>query len=258
MERDMFDDLGGKVAIVTGAARGIGLAYAEAFAEAGMKVALSDVLDKEGEQAAAQLRDAGHDVIFVPADVSDDQAVAALAKQANDAFNGIDVVVNNAAIWGDLQFASVFEISPQRWDRAFEVNVKGVWQMSVAAAPYMTGRPGATIINQASTAPYIATPRTADYSAGKAAVITLTKTLAKAFADLGIRVNALAPGGIATEASLNKSANLFAESSIAQQCVKRAGQTTDLIGPLMFLASEASAYISGQVLVVDGGKTMPA
>lgn len=254
----MFDDLGGKVAVVTGAARGIGLAYAEAFAQVGMKVALSDILEEEGEQSAAQLRAAGHDVVFIPADVSDDQSVAALAKQASETFGGIDVLVNNAGIWGDLEFASVFEISPERWDRSFEVNVKGVWQMSVAAAPYLKARPGAAIINQASTAPYIATPRTADYSAGKAAVITLTKTLAKALADLGIRVNAIAPGGIATEASLNKSANLFAESSIAQQCVKRAGQTSDLIGPVIFLASEASAYMSGQVLVVDGGKTMPA
>ena len=101
------------------------------------------------------------------------------------------------------------------------------------------------------------TPRTADYTSGKAAVIALTKVMAKGMAEYGIRVNGIAPGGIATEASLNKSANLFADANIAQQCVKRAGQPSDLIGPLMFLASEASAYMSGQVLVVDGGKTMP-
>jgi 3-oxoacyl-[acyl-carrier protein] reductase len=254
----MFDDLNGKVAVVTGAGRGIGLAYARAVAEAGMKVALSDILEKEGEEAVAQLREAGHNVIFVPADVSDPQATTALAKQAAEAFGGIDVLVNNAGIWGDLEFASVFDISPERWDRSFAVNVKGIWLMSIAAAPYMRDRPGAAIINQASTAPYIATPRTADYSAGKAAVITLTKTLAKSLADYGIRVNAIAPGGIATPASLNKSVNLFAEASIAQQCVKRPGQPEDLLGPLLFLASEASAYMSGQVLIVDGGKTMPA
>ncbi|WP_432841697.1 SDR family NAD(P)-dependent oxidoreductase [Dactylosporangium sp. CA-092794] len=254
----MFDDLTNKVAIVTGAARGIGLAYATALAGAGMKVALSDILDEEGERAAAELRDHGHEAVYIRADVSDQQSVQSLAKQTAETFGGIDTLVNNAAIWGDLQFASVFDISPERWDRSFDVNVKGVFLTSVAAARYMEGRPGAAIINQASTAPYIATPRTADYSSGKAAVITLTKTLAKSFGDLGIRVNAIAPGGIATEASLNKSVDLFADAAIAQQCIKRAGQTSDLIGPLLFLASDASGYMSGQTLVVDGGKTMTA
>jgi NAD(P)-dependent dehydrogenase (short-subunit alcohol dehydrogenase family) len=254
----MFDDLSGKVAVITGASRGIGLAYATAFAEVGMKVVLSDILDEEGEKAAAQLRDKGHEVTYVHADVSDEESVKALAKAAADAYGGIDVLVNNAAIWGDLEFASVFDISTARWDKSFAVNVKGVFLASVAAAPYMENRPGATIINQASTAPYIATPRTADYSSGKAAVITLTKTLAKSFGDMGIRVNAIAPGGIATEASLNKSVNLFADASIQQQCIKRPGQTSDLIGPLLFLASEASGYMSGQTLVIDGGKTMTA
>lgn len=254
----MFDDIDGKVAIVTGASRGIGLAYATALAERGMKVTLSDVLDEEGEKAAAELREQGHDATYVNTDVSDDQSVAALAKHVAEKHGGIDVLVNNAGIWGDLEFASVFDISSQRWDRSFAVNVKGVFQMSVAAAPYMDGRAGAAIVNQASTAPYMATPRTADYSAGKAAVITLTKTLAKSFGDMGIRVNAIAPGGIATDASLNKSVNLFTDSAIAQQCVKRAGQTSDLIGPLLFLVSEASSYMSGQTLVVDGGKTMTA
>lgn len=254
----MFDDLSGKVAIVTGAARGIGLAYATAFGEMGMRVVISDVLEKEGFEAATQLSDKGYDAHFIAADVSDPEAIAALAEQTNEMFGGIDILVNNAAIWGDLQFASVFEITPERWDKSFSVGVKGMWLAAIAVAPFMKDRPGATIINQASTAPYIATPRTADYSSSKAAVITLTKTLAKGLADLGIRVNALAPGGIATEASLNKSVDLFAEANIAGQCVKRAGQTSDLIGPLLFLASEASSYMSGQVLIVDGGKTMPA
>jgi NAD(P)-dependent dehydrogenase (short-subunit alcohol dehydrogenase family) len=254
----MFEDLNGKVAIVTGAARGIGLAYATALAEVGLKVALSDVLHEEGQDAASGLRGKGYEAIFVHADVSDRQSVESLAKQTAEAFGGIDTLVNNAGIWGDMEFASVFDISSDRWDRSFAVNVKGVFQTSVAAAPYMKERPGAAIINQASTAPYIATPRTADYSAGKAAVITLTKTLAKSFGDLGIRVNAIAPGGIATEASLNRSVDLFAANQIEQQCVKRAGQPSDLIGPLLFLASEASGYMSGQTLVVDGGKTMTA
>ncbi|WP_433365532.1 SDR family NAD(P)-dependent oxidoreductase [Streptosporangium sp. CA-115845] len=254
----MFEDLNGKVAIVTGAGRGIGLAYVTALAEAGLKVVVSDILREEGEKTAADLREKGYEAIFIHADVSDQESVQSLAAQTAEAFGGIDTLVNNAGLWGDLEFASVFDISPDRWDRSFAVNVKGVFQMSVAAAPYMRDRPGAAIINQASTAPYIATPRTADYSAGKAAVITLTKTLAKSFGEMGIRVNAIAPGGIATEASLNKSVNLFAAEQIAQQCVKRAGQPSDLIGPLLFLASEASGYMSGQTLVVDGGKTMTA
>jgi 3-oxoacyl-[acyl-carrier protein] reductase len=254
----MFDDLAGKVAIVTGAGRGIGYAYSQALAEAGLTVVLSDILEEEGEKAAAGLREAGHDAIFIRADVSDPDSVANLAKQTAEAYGGIDLLVNNAGIWGDLQFASIFDISPERWDKSFAVNVKGVWLAAIAAAPYMRDRPGAAIINQASTAAYMVTPRTADYTAGKAAVIALTKVMAKSMAEYGIRVNGIAPGGIATEASLNKSANLFADANIAQQCIKRAGQPSDLIGPLMFLASEASGYMSGQVLVVDGGKTMPA
>lgn len=254
----MFEDLTGKVVIVTGAGRGIGYAYAQALAEAGLKTVLSDILEEEGEKAAAGLRAAGHEAIFIRADVSDPDSVANLARQTAETYGGLDILVNNAGIWGDLQFASIFDISPERWDKSFSVNVKGVWLAAIAAAPYMRDRPGAAIINQASTAAYMVTPRTADYTSGKAAVIALTKVMAKSLAEYGIRVNAIAPGGIATEASLNKSANLFAEASIAQQCVKRAGQPSDLIGPLMFLASEASGYMSGQVLVVDGGKTMPA
>jgi NAD(P)-dependent dehydrogenase (short-subunit alcohol dehydrogenase family) len=254
----MWEDLAGKVGVVTGAGRGIGLAYSTALAEAGMKVALTDVLDAEGEAAAAALRDKGHDVVYIHADVSDEASVKDMAKQVAERFGGIDTLVNNAGIWGDLSFASVFEISSERWDKSFAVNVKGVFLTSVAVAPYMKDRPGASIINQASTAPYIATPRTADYSSGKAAVITLTKVLAKNFGDLGIRVNALAPGGINTEASLNKPVNLFAAEAIAQQCIKRPGSTEELVGPLLFLASAASGFISGQTIVVDGGKTMPA
>ncbi len=254
----MWEDLKGKVGVITGAGRGIGLAYGAAMAEAGMKVALTDVLDDEGEQAAAELREKGHDVVFVHADVSDETSVASMAEQVAEAFGGIDVLVNNAAIWGDLSFASVFDISSERWDKAYGVNVKGVFQTSVACAPYMKDRPGAAIVNQASTAAYMATPRTADYSSGKAAVITLTKVLAKSFGEMGIRVNALAPGGIATDASLSKPVDLFAPEAVAQQCIKRPGTTEELIGPLLFLSSEASGYISGQTLVVDGGKTMPA
>jgi 3-oxoacyl-[acyl-carrier protein] reductase len=254
----MWEDLKGKVGVVTGAGRGIGLAYATAMAEAGMKVALTDVLDTEGEAAAATLREKGHEAIYLRADVSDEASVKAMAQQVADTYGGIDTLVNNAAIWGDLSFASVFEISSERWDKAFAVNVKGVFQTSVACAPFMEGRAGAAIINQASTAPYIATPRTADYSSGKAAVITLTKVLAKSLGDMGIRVNAIAPGGVNTEASLNKPVNLFADEAIAQQCIKRPGTPEELIGPLLFLASEAAGFISGQTIVVDGGKTMPA
>jgi NAD(P)-dependent dehydrogenase (short-subunit alcohol dehydrogenase family) len=254
----MWDDLKGKVGVVTGAGRGIGLAYATAMAEAGMKVALTDVLDTEGEAAAATLREKGHEAIYVRADVSSQDSVKAMAQKVADTWGGIDVLINNAGIWGDTSFASVFDISEERWDKSFDVNVKGVFLTSTACAPFMKDRPGAAVVNQASTAPYMATPRTADYSAGKAAVITLTKILAKNFGDLGIRVNAIAPGGVATEASLNKSVNLFTDEAIAQQCIKRPGTPEELIGPMLFFASEVSGFVSGQTLVVDGGKTMPA
>lgn len=254
----MFEDLEDKVVVVTGAARGIGLAYAEAFLGAGCQVVISDVLVNDGEKIVAELRHKGHEVSFVACDVSSPEQTKALAAKTADLYGGIDVLVNNAAVWGDIDFVTVFEITPERWDKSFAVNVKGVWLTSIACAPFMKNRPGAVIINQASTAPYIATPRTADYSATKAAVITLTKTFAKSFSDMGIRVNAIAPGGIRTPAALNKSVNLFTDEAVAQQCVKHPGETDDLIGPLLFLASSASSYMSGQVLVVDGGKTMTA
>jgi NAD(P)-dependent dehydrogenase (short-subunit alcohol dehydrogenase family) len=248
--------IAGKVAIVTGGARGIGRAYALGLARAGADVVVADVLTDAGAETAGLIQDAGAKARFVYTDVTDEASAQELVAETVQAFGGLDILVNNAAVYGGLTFQHFTEIPVQLWDRVYAVNVRGVWLCAKAAAPAMRQRGGGVIVNQSSTGAYSAGPMLAHYTSSKSAVVGLTKTFAKELADWGIRVNAIAPGVIHTQASLDMGTGKGLEATVNSQLLKRPGVEEDLVGPLLFLVSDASAFMTGQVIVADGGRIL--
>lgn len=241
-----------KVAIVTGAAQGIGARLAAGLAKAGAAVVVADVLD--GSAVAGAI---GERAITVRCDVTDPAAVQACIDAAGEAFGGVDILVNNAALFGTVQPLSLFDIAPADWDRMMAVNVKGVWLMAKAAAAAMRARGGGSMVNLATNRFWLGSPNLLHYDASKGAVIAMTRSMARELGDLGIRVNAVAPG-------LTMSENVLAKEGIADRApliaanraLKRNQLPEDLVGAVTFLASDAAAFMTGQTLVVDGGSAM--
>jgi 3-oxoacyl-[acyl-carrier protein] reductase len=253
----MMFDLDGKVAIVTGAARGIGAAYSRALAAAGAAVVVADVLETEGRATVDQIVAAGGRAAFVAADVSDPASTRALAAAAVATFGGIDVLINNAAVFASLTRGAFDEIDPDRWDRTMAVNVKGPWLCTCAVVPHMRARGGGSIINQCSLAAF-GLAGMLDYSVSKTAVIGLTKNTAIELGKDRIRVNAITPGGTATvaAASLVDGGDFAAMEarSKASQLIPELIRPDDLVGTILYLASDASRLMTGQTLIVDGGR----
>ncbi|MEZ5170022.1 MAG: glucose 1-dehydrogenase [Acidimicrobiia bacterium] len=246
-------DINGRVAIVTGAARGIGREYAQALAAAGACVV---VADRELDGAAETVRligEAGGVAHPFAVDVTDEDAVTALAEFTVSECGGIDVLVNNAAIWAGLRPATMTDVTLEEWTAVMNVNVTGVWLASRAVVPHMTERGGGAIVNQSSVGAYLGGPNVTHYATSKGAVNALTRAMARDLGPSGIRVNAIAPGQIANEATLSVVSGDRLEAMTRQQCLPRAGGADDLTGPLMFLCSDDAKFMTGQVLVVDGG-----
>jgi 3-oxoacyl-[acyl-carrier protein] reductase len=254
-----------KVAIVTGAARGIGRAYAERFLREGASVVLADVNADAGTDAAAALQEIGP-TEFVRTDITDPASVEACARTAADRFGGVDILVNNAALYGDWDMG---DNSYEYLRTVFDVNLHGVWLMSRAAAPHMVERGGGRIINQSSGAAYnfrggFAPPAgfgglgSFSYQQTKAGVISLTKFMAAQLGHWKITVNAIAPGVIDTEATRRTVPSEIIESLALQQAVPGVLSAEDLTGAAVFFASDEARFVTGQVLVIDGGKYMPA
>jgi 3-oxoacyl-[acyl-carrier protein] reductase len=241
-----------KVAIVTGAGRGIGRAYAAALAGAGASIVVADLDARGGEETAKSIADAGGGATFLQADVSSEAAVRMLVHSTEEQYGGIDILVNNAGIWGEAGKERL-ETSLDAWNQMFAVNVTSMFLLSRAVAPAMIRRGGGVIINQSSIGAYLGSPKMPHYSASKGAVNALTKALAKELGPGGIRVNAIAPGCIATGGTLAQIGQEGVEAFVSLQCLKRIGEPSDLTGPLLFLASDQSRFVTGQVLVVDGG-----
>jgi len=241
-----------KVVIVTGAAGGLGRAFAEGFARAGATLVVADI-DLNGVQDTAQMIvDQGFQAIAVQVDVTDKSSTDALAQSAVAAFGKIDVLINNAAIYATLTRTPFIDIDPAEWDRVMAVNVKGPWLCSAAVMPHMT-KPGGRIINIASATVFSGSPLWMHYVASKSAVIGMTRVMAREVGDDGVTVNVIAPGFTLTEASLSlmEDAETY---GVDRGALKRASQPDDMVGTAMFLASERSGFITGQTLVVDGGK----
>jgi len=246
----------GKVAIVTGGGQGIGRAYAEALAQVGASVAVADIDKLNGEQTAQQITAAGGNGIFVETDVASEPSVQALVDTVVERLGGIDILVNNAGIWGAAEKGHLADTSLDYWNKIMAVNLTSMFLLTKAGTPSMIGRGGGAIVNQSSIGAYLAGASMPHYCTSKGAVNALTKSLAKDLGVHNIRVNAIAPGCIATPSTLGQIGERGLEMFVGQQCIKRTGQPDDLVGPLLFLVSDQSKFVTGQVLVVDGGVHM--
>ena len=240
--------LGGKSVIVTGAARGIGEACCRRFAREGAKVVLADVLDTEGQALAAELGG-----LYVHCDVGDKAQVDALVAAALAAHGRIDILVNNAGIFRAAEF---LDVSEEDFDAVLRVNVKGSFLLGQAAARAMVTTGGGNIVNMSSVNGVLAIPNIASYNVSKGGINQLTRVMALALADKNIRVNAVAPGTIATE--LAAKAVLTSDEAKAKIMMrtpmKRLGEPSEIAEVVAWLASDGASYITGEIVVVDGGR----
>lgn len=244
--------LEGKTAIITGAARGLGQAYAKAMAAAGMNVVVADrddVAETVGMLGSAP-------AMGGPVNVAEYSSVSALVDSAIVRFGRVDVLVNNAALYGGLRGGRAESIDDAEWDACMAVNVKGVWNCCRAVIPHMRAQKAGTIVNIASLAAVMGMPYALHYSTSKGAVIALTRALARELGRDGIRVNCVAPTAVPTEGTKE----FFGEKFDRQMKIVAAGQSLagilepeDVVGAVLFLAGDTSRFVTGQTIMVDGG-----
>jgi len=237
-----------KVALITGAGRGIGRETALLFAQEGAKVAVCDVID-EGQQVADEIVERGGEATFVKADVTDREQVRKMVETVKGRFGRIDILVNNAGVLRDAQ---LLKLSEEDWDLVINVNLKGVFNVTQAVAPLMIEQGRGKIINVASVVALYGNFGQTNYVASKAGVIGLTKVWARELGRKGINVNAVAPGFIQTEMTAGVPEKVL-EMMREKTPLQRLGTPRDVANAYLFLASDEADFINGAVLSVDGG-----
>ncbi len=246
--------LSGKVAIVTGAARGLGRAYCEALAKEGALVVAADL--NPCTDTIDAIEATGGSGVAVQVDVSNAESCDSMAQRAMESFGRVDVLINNAALYAGLKGARFENLDETQWDRVMQVNVKGTWLASRAVVASMRAGGGGSIINIASLAAVFGLPYGLDYVASKAAVIGMTRGMARELGNDQIRVNAVAPSAVMTEGTEEFFGEKFekAKAVIASnQLIARNLEPEDLTGTIVYLASDASRFVTGQTHMVDGG-----
>jgi gluconate 5-dehydrogenase len=246
-------DLKGKIALVTGGSKGIGFAMAEALGLYGAKLVISSRGTEEGENAVSQLKEKNIDAIYIPADVTKKDEVEQLVSRIVDRFGSLDILVNNAGM--NIRKLLV-DVEESDWDQVITVNLKGLFLVGQACSKQMIKQNYGKIINITSILGTIGMPFQTSYAASKGGINQLTKVWAEELAPHNITVNAIGPGYIKTPMTKEWLSDPERSEKIVNACmIKRIGETSDLVGPVVFLASDTSAYVTGQILNVDGGYT---
>lgn len=251
--------LSNRVAIITGGARGIGRGIALKFADEGCSIIIADVLVEEARKTLEEISEKGREAIFVQCDVSNSRQVQDLVEQTINRFGKVDILVNNAGISGAIK--SIVDVSEEEWDRLLAINLKGVFLCCKAVVPYMKKKGYGKIINISSSAAIAPPAPLIHYSASKTGVLGLTRDLALELAPLNICVNAILPGLIPTDMWDNlqvfppgvKKEDVFAEMGKMLAPMQRVGTPEDIAGAALFLASDLSAYVTGDRIIVGGG-----
>lgn len=250
-----MDNAAGRVALVTGGSSGIGKATALAFARAGVKTAIADIQRDAGEALAAQIRAEGFEAQFVPLDVTSTAQVDGAIERVVAQYSRLDYAFNNAGV-ATQRGGPIADFPEEEWDRILSINLKGVWLCMKYQCRQMLRQGGGSIVNTSSIMGLVSKTGLSAYSAAKAGVIGLTRSVAADYATSGIRVNAICPGGIVTPMTANPDIRESMARVVAATPMARMGEAEEIAETVLWLCSDKSSYMTGQALAVDGGYTV--
>jgi NAD(P)-dependent dehydrogenase (short-subunit alcohol dehydrogenase family) len=248
-------DLTGRVAIITGAGQGIGRVFARAFAASGATAVIAEINESKATAVAKEIAEAGGKALAVKTDVADEGSIAAMIKTVEGQCGRIDILVNNAGIFSTLEMRPFDQIPLEEWERVLRVNLTGPFLCARAVLPAMRRAKWGRIVNVASGAVRLGRPNYLHYIATKSALMGMSLSIARELGADNITVNAILPGATFTEVERKTVTPAQKERIIAMQCVPRAETPDDLVGAVLFLASNASAFVTGQSINLDGGVT---
>lgn len=252
---DHRTDLSGRVAIITGAGQGIGRVYAHRFAEAGASVVIAELNAESGQNVCTEIVAKGHQALAVSSDVTSAASVQAMIDKTMTAFGRIDILVNNAAIYSRMTRATFDELPLEEWDAVMRTNVTGSFLCARGVAPIMRKAGWGRIINVSSGTVTMGRPNFMHYVTSKAAIIGMTRAMARELGPFGINVNTIVPGLTKTEIEADGATDAVWNTILDRQCIKRPGVADDIADVALYLASSASGFITGQSIAVDGGAT---
>ena len=249
-------DLTGRTVIVTGGGKGIGKVYAREFGKAGARVVAADIDEAAAKAVAEGIASEGGTALGLGTDIASEASVAAMAQAALDTFGAIDVLINNASLMSVLPRRSWLEIPVDEWDRVMAVNLRGMFLCCRAVFPAMKQQGRGKIVNISSSRVFEGAPNRLHYTTSKAGVIGFTRALSREVGEFGITVNAVAPGFTASDTQVASTSGNYLAAHASGRAIDRVQTPDDLVGAVMFLSSPASDFMTGQTLLVDGGKMM--
>jgi 3-oxoacyl-[acyl-carrier protein] reductase len=255
LQNTIFPGLKDRVVIITGAGQGIGRAFAKSFATAGARPVIAELNEKKAAAVSEEIMQAGGEALAVTTDVADPASINEMIEVVEDKYGRIDVLINNAGIFSTLEMRPFDQIPLEEWERVLRVNLTGPFLCARAVLPAMRRAKWGRIINVASGAVRLGRPNYLHYIATKAALAGMSLSMARELGADGITANAILPGATFTEIERKTVTQAQKERIIAMQCVPRAEVPEDLVGAVLFLASEASAFVTGQSINLDGGVT---
>jgi 3-oxoacyl-[acyl-carrier protein] reductase len=242
-----------RVAVITGAGQGIGRAYAHRLVQEGAKVIVAELNEAKGKAVAEEIAAGGGEALFVRTDVAEETSCQEMVASTVRQFGRLDVLVNNAAVFSTITMKPFWELTVAEWDQLMAVNVRGVWLASKAVVDQMRRQGRGRIINISSGVIFMGRPNYLHYVASKGAVFAMTRAMARELGDFGITVNTITPGATYTEVPRGTVTPAQREAMLRTMCIKHPEEPKDLVGTVVFLASDDAAFITGQTINVDGG-----